>query len=117
MDGSACSTNTEAPSLGDVIGSRRGVTTRLSAYLRQRLPDDPGMTSLRRATRAAIVIPTTFAFAKFITGDVQVTTFAAFGGFALLVMADFGGARPPRAAAYVITTIIGGMLVSFGTLV
>lgn len=80
------------------------------------LPDDPGFSSLRRATRAAIVIPAAFAFAKLVIGDLQVTTFVAFGCFALLVMADFGGTRRPRAAAYVTTSIIGAALVVLGTL-
>jgi hypothetical protein len=71
-----------------------------------RLPDDPGLAGLRRAARTALVIPATFAVARLVIGDAQVTLFVAFGCFALLVMADFGGPRRPRAAAYVITTLV-----------
>ncbi len=92
------------------------MTESLFVQLSRRLPNDPGLAGLRRATRAALVIPAAFAFANFVIDDVQVTTFVAFGCFALLVMADFGGVRRPRAAAYVTTTLVGAVLVTFGTL-
>ena len=90
------------------------VTAALSARFRQRLPNDPGLSSLLRATRAAVIIPVSFAFAKFIIGDVQVTTFVSFGCFALLVMANFGGPRRPRAVAYVATVLVGAGLACSG---
>ncbi|HEX6509578.1 MAG TPA: FUSC family protein, partial [Chloroflexota bacterium] len=93
------------------------MTAALSARLTQRLPDAPGFAVLRRATRAAIVIPMAFALEMLIIGDVQVATFLVFGCFALLVLADFGGLRRPRAGAYIITTLIGAALVILGTLV
>jgi uncharacterized membrane protein YccC len=93
-----------------------GLATTLAARLRQRLPEDPGLSALRRATRAALVIPATFAFTKLVIGDIQTATFAAFGCFALLVLADFGGTRRPRAVAYVSTTLVGAALVTLGTL-
>jgi uncharacterized membrane protein YccC len=92
------------------------LTAALPAGLRQRLPNDPGLSSLLRAVRAALVIPAAFAFAKLGIRDVQVTTFVAFGCFVLLVMADFGGPRRPRAAAYVATVLVGAVLVVLGTL-
>ena len=88
----------------------------LVARFRQRLPDDPRFSSLLRAIRAAMVIPAAFALAKFGIADVQVTTFVAFGCFSLLVMADFGGSRRPRAVAYLATVLIGAVLVVVGTL-
>jgi uncharacterized membrane protein YccC len=84
--------------------------------LKRRFPNDPGLAGLRRATRAALVIPAAFAVAKFTTDDVQFMTYVAFGCFALIVLADFGGARRPRAAAYVIATTVGAVLVTIGTL-
>ncbi|MDX6411846.1 MAG: hypothetical protein QOE91_1362, partial [Gaiellaceae bacterium] len=45
---------------------------------------DPGLASLRSAVRAAIVMPSVFAFADKVIGDPQVATFAAFGSFAML---------------------------------
>jgi energy-converting hydrogenase Eha subunit B len=101
-----------------VIGGGRGVRAAVrSAWTGLRLPDDPGRAGLRRAARTALVIPATFAVARLVIGDAQVTLFVAFGCFALLVMADFGGPRRPRATAYVITTLVGATLVTLGTLV
>jgi uncharacterized membrane protein YccC len=109
---------TTAPSAGNSAHDRHAsLPTALAARLGRRLPNDPGLASWRRATRAALVIPIAFAVATLVIRDVQVTTFVAFGCFALLVMADFGGPRRPRAVAYVTTTVVGVLLVSLGTLV
>ena len=79
-----------------------------SAWLRLRAqlpaPRDPGRMGLRRAGRAALVMPAAFAFAQLVIGNGQLTLFVAIGCFALLVMADFGGLRGPRALAYAATT-------------
>ncbi|MGH2517379.1 MAG: hypothetical protein ACRDHP_17155, partial [Ktedonobacterales bacterium] len=80
------------------------------------IPPDPGSMGLRRAARAALVMPSAFAFAQFVIRNAQVTTFVAFGCFALLVLADFGGHRRPRATAYVTTTLVGAALIALGTL-
>ena len=55
--------------------------------------------------------------ALLVVRDVQVATFALFGCFALLVFADFGGPRRPRAAAYATATVAGAALVALGTAV
>jgi uncharacterized membrane protein YccC len=78
---------------------------------------DPRLVALHRAVRAAIVNPATFAVSLLVIRDLQVATFAVFGCFALLVMADFGGARRARAVAYVAATLAGAALVALGTLV
>jgi uncharacterized membrane protein YccC len=78
---------------------------------------DPRVVALRRAARAAVVVPATFAFSLLVIRDAQFTTFAVFGCFALLVMANFGGNRQPRAIAYVVTTLAGAVLVALGTVV
>jgi uncharacterized membrane protein YccC len=80
-------------------------------------PSQPHLVALRRAARAAVVVPATFAFSLLVIRDVQFTTFAVFGCFALLVMANFGGNRQPRAIAYVVTTLAGAVLVALGTVV
>src|SRR2546421_8118144 len=82
-----------------------------------RAPPDPGFAALRRAARAAIVIPVVFAFSEFVLHDAQNVIFVVFGCFALLVMSDFGGPRPARALAYLSATLAGGLLVTLGTLV
>jgi uncharacterized membrane protein YccC len=78
---------------------------------------DPRLVALHRALRSATVIPATFAVTLLVIRDLQVATFAVFGCFALLVLADFGGARRPRALAYIAATLAGGALVALGTLV
>jgi uncharacterized membrane protein YccC len=102
---------------GEVCIARRWTH---SAWLRLRshlhAPRDPGRIGLRRAARAALVMPAAFAFAQFVIGNGQLTLFAAIGCFALLVMADFGGLRGPRALAYAAATGIGAVLIALGTL-
>jgi hypothetical protein len=57
---------------------------------------DRGFAALRRATRAAIIMPTMFALGDRVIGNPQVATFAAFGSFAMLLLADFGGPMAER---------------------
>ncbi len=88
----------------------------LQVYSLRHIPQDPGHTVLRRAVRAALVMPAAFAFAQLVIGKAQLTTFVALGCFALLVMADYTGLRSPRVLAYAATTAIGAVLVALGTL-
>ena len=78
---------------------------------------DPGLQSLRRATRVAIVVPVLFAF--FLNGvdNPVAALFASFGSFALLGFADFGGPPRPRARAYLVLALLGAVLVVVGTVV
>lgn len=62
------------------------------------------------------LMPTLFAVALFGARDVQLTIFVAFGTFALLVLANFGGPLPSRAGAYVVTALVGAVLIVAGTL-
>src|SRR6266550_2904329 len=80
-------------------------------------PADPGFAALRRAARAAIVIPPVLAFDTLVLHGGQNVIFAVFGCFALLVMSDFGGQRPARTLAYLTATAVGALLVTIGTLV
>jgi hypothetical protein len=80
-------------------------------------PRDPGYSALRRATRAAIVIPPAFAFADLLLRSPQSLVFVMFGCFSLLVISDFGGFRRRRALAYLTSTLVGAALVALGTLV
>jgi uncharacterized membrane protein YccC len=93
---------------------RRAQPWRPSLPLRQ--PQDPGLAALRRAARAALVIPLAVLFGQLVVGDPQNLIFIVFGCFALLVMADFGGPRSKRSLAYLGTTIAGALLVALGTL-
>src|SRR5437899_9798316 len=82
-----------------------------------RAPRDPGFAALRRAARAAIVIPLAFALGTFVLHLGQNVIFIVFGCFALLVITDFGGLRPARARAYLTATAVGALLVALGTFV
>ena len=77
---------------------------------------DPGWYALRKAVRAGVVIPAVFAFAYEVVGDPQVATFAAFGCFALLVLADFHGSRAGRFGGYALLAVTGVVLITAGTL-
>ena len=89
----------------------------LSRRLRVRVkaPRDPGFGALRRAARAAIVIPLAFAFTDLLLREPQILIFVVFGCFSLLVISDFGGFRRPRAFAYLTATVVGAVLVALGT--
>jgi hypothetical protein len=77
---------------------------------------DPGFLALRRAARAAVVMPAMFAFADQVLGNPAVATFAAFGSFAMLVLVDFGGRVRERLEAQAALAVAGAVLVCLGTL-
>ncbi len=70
-----------------------------------------------RAVRAAIVVPGVFAFADEVLGNLQVATFAAFGGFATLVLVSFGGTRRQKLMAHLALALAGSALIAIGTAV
>ena len=70
-----------------------------------------------RAARATIVIPGLFALAYEVIGDLQLAIFAAFGGFATLVLAGFGGSRRDKALAHLGLAVAGSVLLIIGTAV
>jgi uncharacterized membrane protein YccC len=71
---------------------------------------------LRRASRAALIVPTVFGLCELLAPQPQLITFATFGTFALLVMGDFGGASRARAGAYAATIAVGCVIIFVGTL-
>ena len=77
---------------------------------------DRGLLALRRAGRAAIVMPAMFAFGDKVLDNPQLATFAAFGAFAMLLLVDFGGPLADRARALGSLTVVGAVLVCLGTL-
>ncbi|MEA2202299.1 MAG: hypothetical protein QOI89_2895 [Solirubrobacteraceae bacterium] len=70
-----------------------------------------------RAVRAAIVIPGLFALTDEVIGNLQMATFAAFGGFATLVLASFAGTRREKLLAHGALAIAGSVLLIIGTAV
>ncbi len=77
---------------------------------------DPHYIALKRAVRAAVVIPINFAIGSVVIGNAQVATLAAFGSFALLLFVEFPGNRSSRAAAYGALALTGAILITLGTL-
>jgi uncharacterized membrane protein YccC len=70
-----------------------------------------------RAVRATIVVPGLFALAYKVIGDLQIATFAAFGGFATLVLASFGGGWRDKLRAHFGLAVTGSALLVIGTAV
>ncbi|MCU1494735.1 MAG: hypothetical protein JWO62_2499 [Acidimicrobiaceae bacterium] len=70
----------------------------------------------RRSVRAAIVIPALFAFADQVVANPNTATFASLGGFAMLLLADFGGPIRERFVAYCTLAITGAAFIVIGTL-
>ncbi|WP_422743166.1 FUSC family protein [Mycobacterium sp. WMMD1722] len=78
---------------------------------------DPERDALRRAARAAIVLPIAAAVSFVLAGQSQTPMFTIFGSVALLILADFPGNRPARALAYAGLGFNGAVLITIGTLV
>ncbi len=83
-------------------------------WLRQH---DPGFSALRRATRAALIMPAAFAFASQVIKNPAVATFAAFGSFAMLLLVDFRGSIRDRLQSQAALALGCGVLICLGTLV
>lgn len=90
-----------------------GLVRRAVNRIRQR---DPEYDGLRRAVRAALVVPLAGAIG-FAVGGSQTPLFTIFGSFALMVLVDFPGNTAHRALAYAGLGINGVILISLGTLV
>ena len=61
-------------------------------------------------------MPAVFAFADKVIANTQTATFAAFGSFAMLVLAEFTGRPRSRLTAYLALGLVGAVLVVVGTL-
>jgi uncharacterized membrane protein YccC len=77
---------------------------------------DSELAALRSAARPAIVMPSVVLLADKVIGDPQTTLFAAFGSFAMLVLADFTGPPRSRFVAYLALACAGTVNVVLGTL-
>lgn len=78
---------------------------------------DPERDALRRAGRAAIVLPLAAAASFTLAGGSQSPLFTIFGSVALLILVDFPGNRAARALAYAGLGVNGAVLITVGTLV
>jgi uncharacterized membrane protein YccC len=70
-----------------------------------------------RTLRAVIVIPSLFALTYEGLGNLQMALFAAFGGFATLIMASFGGSRKDKIVAHLGLAVTGSIALIIGTAV
>jgi hypothetical protein len=77
---------------------------------------DPGYTALRRAGRAAILMPALFALADKVIANPDISYFVAFGSFAMLLLVDFSGSRWDRVRAQSLLGLSCGVMICFGTL-
>lgn len=77
---------------------------------------DPGHLILRRAVRVSIVLPLTYVLVAYGLNLGGGAAYAAFGTFALLAFADFGGPTRDRAGAYLLTGAAGLVAITIGTL-
>src|SRR5471032_1049576 len=77
---------------------------------------DPGLSALRRAGRAAIVMPAMFALGSKVIGNPILASFAAFGSFAMLLLVEFGGPMRNRLQAQAALAAVGAVFVCVGTL-
>jgi uncharacterized membrane protein YccC len=81
------------------------------------LSRDGSLRATRRAARTAIIMPTMFAIGSQVIGNPTVATFAAFGSFAMLLLADFSGTLLERVAAQTSLVAVGCVLIPLATLV
>ena len=77
---------------------------------------DPAHAALRRAARAAIIMPGLFAFGDKVLGEPVVATFMAFGSFAMLLLVDFPGPVRDRLRDQAALVLACGVLICLGTL-
>jgi uncharacterized membrane protein YccC len=73
--------------------------------------------AMLRALRAVLVIPSLFALTYEGFGNLQVALFAAFGGFASLIVASFGGSRRDKLVAHLGLAVTGSVALIIGTAV
>jgi len=70
-----------------------------------------------RALRAVLVIPSLFALTYEGLGNLQLALFTAFGGFASLIVASFGGSRRDKLVAHLGLAVTGSIGLIVGTAV
>ncbi len=78
---------------------------------------DPDLLVVKRSVRAAIVMPSVFAIAYVAFPNPQVSLFAAFGSFALLLLVEFTGRVRARLVSYVGLYVVGSCFIVLGTVV
>jgi hypothetical protein len=98
------------------IASPAGATRPLTAGRMWLQTHDPAYAALRRAVRAALVMPAMFALGDKVIGNPVVSTFAAFGSFAMLLLVDFSGSIKDRLFDQAALGVSCAALICLGTL-
>ncbi|HUY59605.1 MAG TPA: FUSC family protein [Solirubrobacteraceae bacterium] len=78
---------------------------------------DPGYGALRRAGRAAILMPALFALGDRVIANPEMSYFLAFGSFAMLLLVDFSGSRLDRLRSQALLGVTCALFICLGTLV
>jgi uncharacterized membrane protein YccC len=76
---------------------------------------DPDRLALKRSVRAAVVMPAAFGLTYGLFADAQISLFAGFGSFALLLLVDFPGHPRTRLTSYLALFAVGCVLITVGT--
>ena len=105
-----------APAVAQTVDLTASALSRLIRGVRALVPVRSKQAALR-AVRASVVIPGLFALSSKVIGNPQVATFAAFGGFATLVLASFGGSRRDKLTAHFGLALAGSVVLIIGTAV
>ena len=77
---------------------------------------DPGLRATKRSVRAAVLVPTAFALARYGTHNSQTPLFAVFGSVSLLLFVDFGGPLRIRTRSFLVLWVAGAAFIVVGTL-
>jgi fusaric acid resistance family protein len=78
---------------------------------------DRGFVALRRAVRAAVLMPAAFALGGPVLGNPVLATFAALGSLAMLLLVDFGGSIRNRLQCQAALAVTCMVFITLGTLV
>ena len=101
----------------DVPATERAQRRSASDFVRWLRARDPDFLVVKRSLRAAIVMPTIFALAHAYFSSPQVSLFAAFGSFALLLLVEFTGPVRTRVGSYLALFVTGAVFITLGTAV
>lgn len=101
---------------GSLIAVAGAALRPLSAGVNWLRAHDPDYGALRRAARAALLMPVMFALGDKVIGNPTIGTFAAFGSFAMLLLVDFTGSIKDRLFAQAGLGVTCALLICLGTL-
>jgi uncharacterized membrane protein YccC len=107
---------TNAQSSDTTVSSslKPSVVQSLLAWCRDR---DPGLIALRRATRAAVIMPVIFFVTDTFIGDPTFALFASFGSLATLLLVSFAGSKHDHLIEAGTMILIQLIFVCLGTIV